>query len=253
MAQDDVTFVLDGKNGKITFNTLTFDSVSDNYYVVVEDEVDEKGVTVDKSEYKVYIKVTDNGEGALTAQIWVDDTLGGDIIFNNAYDADDAKYIISGSKELEGRDLVDGEFTFELYDEDGELVDSKTNTDGKFTFKELVFTDIGEYIYTIKEKIGDDENVTYDTNVYTVNITVTDNGEGALEAAVTNLENTAEKTGDDIVFQNTYTEPVVPPTRPSVPQTGDNNSLALWLGLLFVSSSGFVGTALYTRRKKTEN
>ena len=142
---------------------------------------------------------------------------------------------------LTGRDLEAEEFEFALYDEKGNLIEAVKNTaDGKIIFTTIGINQAGEYIYTVKEIKGNVEHVTYDETVYTVKVTATDNGDGTLkvEYAYENEAGTAE----EIVFTNTYTEPVPEPTpeptpdpEPSSPVTGDSANPFLWLALAFVS------------------
>ena len=63
----------------------------------------------------------------------------------------DIEVTLKGTKELTGRDLKDGEFTFILKDADGKEVDKATNKDGKFEFKALTFKAPGTYKYTVVE------------------------------------------------------------------------------------------------------
>ena len=101
---------------------------------------------------------------------------------------------------LNGRELKENEFGFELYDAEGNLIETVYNDkDGKIKFTDLKFTldQVGEHRYTVKEVIGDLYAVTYDTAVYEIVITVSDNGDGTLKV----------ERGDeipDIVFNNRY-------------------------------------------------
>ena len=105
------------------------------------------------------------------------------LTFNNEYHAE-GSVVLRAWKDLQGRQLQNGEFTFELYDEDKNLVDTKTNTeDGSVVFDALNFDekDIGKtYHYFVKEATGEDETVNYDQNVYGYQIEVLDNGDGTL-------------------------------------------------------------------------
>lgn len=63
---------------------------------------------------------------------------------------------------------------------------------------------------------------------------------------------------DRMTFTNTYTKSAQPAENnpntgalDKVPQTGDNNSLALWLTLLAVSAAGAAGTSVYSKRKRS--
>lgn len=99
-----------------------------------------------------------------------------------------ATIVISGKKALTdasgaGRTLTAGEFSFELRDSDGNVVDTaKNDKDGNITFAELTFDTVGEYSYTINEVKGTASGITYDESVKTVVIVVTES-DGKLVAS----------------------------------------------------------------------
>ncbi|MBP3894550.1 MAG: isopeptide-forming domain-containing fimbrial protein [Atopobiaceae bacterium] len=110
---------------------------------------------------------------------------------------------IVGLKNLDGgirgRVLKEGEFTFVLYDAAGKMLQSKRNdTDGKITFDPITFgpVDAGKvFDYTIKEERGSDQDIVYDGHEEKVSISVTQDKDGSLRAAV-------ELDADGIVFNN---------------------------------------------------
>ena len=60
-----------------------------------------------------------------------------------------------------------------------------------------------------------------------------------------------DKVAEKMTFVNTYTEnKTVTPEKPESPKTGDNNSMILWIALLFVSGSVVVGATAYSRKKE---
>ena len=121
--------------------------------------------------------------------------------------------------------LVKDQFTFELRDKEGKVLQTKTNdADGNVIFDEIKYSlvkdaaykdntdkkvdDIGEYQYTVNEVKGDTAGYTYDDTVYTVNVTVTDAGNGTL--TVTPVIHSSKATSEDATvtgmeFTNTYT------------------------------------------------
>ena len=116
--------------------------------------------------------------------------------------------------------LTEGQFTFELRDKDGTVLQTKTNdADGNVTFDEIKYSlvkdntdkkvdDTGEYQYTVNEVKGDAAGYTYDDTIYTINATVTDAGNGTL--TVTPVIHSSEATSEDATvtgmeFTNTYT------------------------------------------------
>lgn len=141
----------------------------------------------------VYIKVTDDGAGHLSAEIVESD----DLVFKNSYRASATTATISARKVLEGRDLAAGEFEFVLLDADGKAVRTARNAaDGSVTFDAIEYSAPGAYTYTIAEAAGAAGGVTYDGRRHEVKVTVVDNGTGALVATV--------EYADEATFVNTY-------------------------------------------------
>lgn len=141
----------------------------------------------------VYIKVTDDGAGHLSAEIVESD----DLVFKNSYSASATTATIAARKVLEGRDLAAGEFEFVLLDADGKAVRTARNAaDGSVTFDAIEYSAPGAYTYTIAEGAGNAGGVTYDGRRHEVKVMVSDNGTGALVAAV--------EYADEATFVNTY-------------------------------------------------
>ncbi len=106
-----------------------------------------------------------------------------DVVFYNLYKAE-GETAFSGTKLLEGRALAAGEFSFTLYDADGNEIETvQNNADGSFAFAPLHYTeqDLGEYTYTVRENEGTLKGITYDSTEYTVTVNVTDNHDGTLK------------------------------------------------------------------------
>ncbi len=255
--QNDVKLKLQENNtGLITFDPITYSEVGEYYYIILEDETDGLGVTSDKTEYKVKVEVTDNGLGQLVATVYVngvqvEEDIATAITFENRYKAVANEILINGVKTLTGRDLKEGEFTFELYSEQGEkLATAKNTADGKIIFPAIEVDEAGEYIYTLRETKGNAEGITYDQRVYTVTVDVTDNGKGEFVIGYTYTDNSG-KDYEKAEFANTYTAPVVPDI-PDIPKTGDTKNLSLWIALLFVSGGIFAGVNLLKDKKSEE-
>lgn len=246
--QNDVVLSLNADgSGSILFQPMTYTEQGTYHYVIVEDEVKEFGVTPDTAVYEIEITVTDNHRGDLIAAIKIDGqavtgTTASKIVFANTYDAEATEIVISGTKILNGRDLVEGEFTFELY-ENGNKIDSTVNkADGTFAFQAIEVDEEGRFVYTVKELKGDRQHVTYDETVYTVTVTVTDNGDGTYKVEYAYAVGT--ETADGMVFTNVYEEP-----KPPIPSTGDRPDLTIWCAMLFISTAT-LGTTLYFRKRK---
>ena len=115
-------------------------------------------------------------------------------------------------KQLEGRVLTDGEFTFKLTEEKStpdKHEETVTNKDGKATFSKLTFTKTGTYKYKITEQKGSDTNVEYDAMTVTMTVNVTENAQGDLQAAVKySAEGGFKSSADDKIFNNYVVAPV---------------------------------------------
>ncbi|AGU72000.1 Spy0128 family protein [Streptococcus constellatus subsp. pharyngis] len=182
-------------DGRVTFDAIDYTKVGTYHYTIKEKDNGLGGVTYDKKEIKATVKVTDDGNGQLVAQVSYDTA---NPTFRNTYLAKETTATLEANKVLTGRDLEANEFAFDLIDPNGKVVDTVKNAkDGKISFKELTFKTAGTYTYTIKEQAGALGGVKYDTKVIKATVTVTDDGKGQLHATVAyeNNQNT---------FTNTY-------------------------------------------------
>ena len=191
------------QDGSVTFDTIEYTKAGTYHYTIEEKDNNLGGVTYDKKVIKATVTVTDNGQGQLVAQVAYEQN---DQTFTNQYQAAPTTAQLSANKQLTGRDLKAGEFSFELKNDKDEVLETVTNDkDGKITFKTLTYTAVGTYQYTITEKDTKLGGVKYDTKVIKATVTVTDNGAGKLVATVS-------YDTKDRVFNNTYTPDPVPAT-----------------------------------------
>ena len=115
-------------------------------------------------------------------------------------------------KTLEGRNLVDGEFSFTIKEQkstpDGHE-ETVQNADGKVSFSELTFNKVGTYKYKITEKAGSDADVDYDAMEITMTVEVTQDAAGVLKTKVTYSAAGGETSkADDQEFNNFVVSPV---------------------------------------------
>lgn len=172
---------------------LTYSTAGHYYYLLRELVADDATVGYDAAIYHIHIVVYDNGVGNMVgsvAEISQEGTDNTTIRFNNTYTPKATELAIEGVKELTGRYLADGEFSFQLLDASGTVIETVSNLDGKFTFGAISYDKTGTYTYQVKEVIPEQatnnvyHGVTYDTTVFDVTVTVTDNN-GTLEATYT--------------------------------------------------------------------
>lgn len=158
--------------------------------------------------------------------------------FTNTYEPDSAETSISGIKYLNGRDINDGEFTFELYEASysngrfttGDYIAETVNDGSSFVFEdldELTYSETGYYFYAVKESDGDLGGMTYDEETIYVTVHVTaDLQTGALVVSSVNVTDAAG-TNKSLSFSNTYkpagTEAVISGTKE---MTGSRNLAA---------------------------
>ena len=170
------------KSGKVSFDAISYTAEGEHTYTVKEVKGDNATVTYDASEKQVTVKVTRDGN-ALKAEVVYPESK----TFTNAFTPKAANATIELTKELTGRDLVDGEFSFELYEGTNKL-QTVTNKSGKVSFDAISYTAEGEHTYTVKEVKGDNATVTYDASEKQVTVKVTRDGD-ALQAEVVYPEN----------------------------------------------------------------
>ena len=225
-------------DGTVAFEGIEYKEAGSHTYTISEKAGNEAGVTYDKSTHNVTVKVTDNGQGQLVATVTDNNPT-----FTNTYVASSTQVNLTAKKVLNGKkELVAGQFKFELK-EGNEVIETATNAaDGTVTFKAIKYAAAGEHTYTITEVKGDDKNIKYDENSYEVTVKVTDNGAGQL---------VTEVTGNNPTITNTYTEPKKeePKEGPKgeqpkgdLPNTGgaDFTAFSTILGLVLAALAGLV-------------
>jgi collagen adhesin len=102
-------------------------------------------------------------------------------IIKNEYKAK-GKFDIEALKTLKNKELKDGEFTFELLDEDNKVIKTaKNDKDGVIRFEDISLDQIGEHTYKIREVDNGLNNIEYDKNIYEIKVLATDNNDGTLQ------------------------------------------------------------------------
>lgn len=181
--------------------------IGDHWYSIVENGVDGNGVTYDKTVYYVKVTVNDNGNGALVVSAPAYYTEKDNekisinaVAFENTYAAAPAEITLQAGKQLLGRGLQEGEFTFQLSENGAVVAEAVNNANGSILF-DMTYDTVGEHTYTVTEKAGDVHQIDYDAASFEVKVSVTDNGMGQLVAAATYPET--------ILFTNSYTPDAV--------------------------------------------
>lgn len=189
---NEVSSATNAADGSFVFDDLTFDKAGTYSYTVAEKSGNAGGITYDETLYGVTIEVIeDTNANELVAQVSY--SKGNQSVeamsFTNTYEAIPIGIQLGASKELQNASLAAGQFTFELTGSEGAPMPESTtatNTEnGQVLFGEITFDAVGEYDYTITEVNDGQEGITYDVDATrTIHVSVTDSGEGFLEATV---------------------------------------------------------------------
>lgn len=259
-----VQMVQNGADGTFGFAPLQLDKVGTYVYTVSERAgATANGVTYDTTVFTATVTVTENAEThALEAQVAY--SKGGKaadaVAFSNSYAPAATEVKLGASKVLSGEDLKEGQFSFQLKDADGKVLQTAKNAaDGTVGFEAISYDKPGTYAYSISEVDDGQKNVTYDAAEHRVTVTVTDDGAGHLVATVTYDGAVAP------VFKNTYTPPTTPPTepptnppskspvpkeeKPGLPYTGDTSLSPMALGGIAGGAVVLIAAGVILRRR----
>ena len=201
---EDGKVVATGKNdadGKIVMDKITYDKAGEHTYILREAKGAEgNGIAYDDKTYTVVTTITDNGKGKLVAKHELKDAKTAE--FKNSYKPNPGEFSvtdqITATKVLTGRDLKDGEFSFQLVEGDKVVATGKNAADGKITMSTIEYTKAGTHIYTLREVKDNAGGITYSDAKFDIETTITDNGDGTLSATHV-LKDVKEAT-----FENTY-------------------------------------------------
>ncbi|MDO4188653.1 MAG: FctA domain-containing protein, partial [Lachnospiraceae bacterium] len=167
-----------------------------------------EGITYDPTPKYVTLEVIDDNKGNLVVnKQYVGETEGSVVEVTNTYNVKSVDVTIDGIKELVGKDLTEGayEFTITAASNAAPMPEETTvsnNGAGYFEFGPITYTEAGEYTYTVREGEKTEVGVTNDTSVYTVKVTVRDNGAGQLVAS--KQYKVSNETKEALKFRNTY-------------------------------------------------
>ena len=203
---EDGKVVATGKNdadGKIVMDKITYDKAGEHTYILREAKGAEgNGIAYDDKTYTVVTTITDNGKGKLVAKHELKDAKTAE--FKNSYKPNPGEFSvtdqITATKVLTGRDLKDGEFSFQLVEGDKVVATGKNATDGTITMSPVKYEKAGTHTYTLREVNGGttSKGITYSDAKFTIETTITDNGDGTLSAQH------VLKNAEAAIFKNTY-------------------------------------------------
>ncbi len=219
-----VESVKNDANGNFAFAPLTFTEADttidgENTYVYTVKEIagDNAGMTYDDAIYTVTVTVKDNDQGDIAVNHEITENgAAAEIAFENTYTiTGTGSAQIAGTKTYDGKQLQGDDFVFVLAEGETELEQVKNAADGTFAFQPITYTkaDIGVHTYTVSEQRPADAEQTadgsyvkdgtiYDANIYTVEVTVADDGNGGL--SVTQKVNNQAADEINVAFDNAY-------------------------------------------------
>lgn len=210
------TSVHNDVDGKVDFGKITFtlddlnkavgekpEKREHTFTYTVTESGEVAGVTNDaKPSREVSFTVTDDGKGNLRVSRKPDGDAA--FTFTNTYNVTPVETSvteqITATKVLTGRDLKDGEFSFELVEGDKVVAKGTNADDGTIAMDKITYTKPGKYTYTLREVNGGttSKGITYSDAKYTIETTITDNGDGTLKAEH------VLKDPEAATFKNTY-------------------------------------------------
>ena len=192
-------------DGTVVMDKITYDKPGNHAYTLREKLPNEaglsNGITYDKTNYTIKTSVIDNGDGTLKVTHALEGTKPArfENKYNTAPNESSVTDQITAKKVLDGRDLKEGEFSFELVEGNDVVATGKNDARGKITMSPIEYTAAGKHAYMLREVQGDAGNgITYDGKTYTIETTITDKGDGTLEAKH------ALKGDDEAKFNNSY-------------------------------------------------
>lgn len=210
------TSVHNNVDGKVDFGKITFtlddlnkavgekpEKREHTFTYTVTESGEVAGVTNDaKPSREVSFTVTDDGKGNLRVSRKPDGDAA--FTFTNTYNVTPVETSvteqITATKVLTGRDLKDGEFSFELVEGDKVVAKGTNADDGTIAMDKITYTKPGKHTYTLREVNGGttSKGITYGDAKYTIETTITDKGDGTLKAEHVLKDATAA------TFKNTY-------------------------------------------------
>ena len=205
--------------GIATFGSIAFEKAGEYAFTIKEVPGKATGYTYDSGECQVIVKVTDTA-GELKAESIRYSKNGKELTaaeFENPYAPVPVSLRIPVSKTVQGDTPDNKTFTFELRAATERAPMPQTSTititgTGNAEFGAIEYTEPGVWRYTVRELTGVEQYYTYDKQVYTVTVTVTDEG-GSLKATWITNRGVVER----LAFVNSYATPTPTPAPTPTP------------------------------------
>ena len=195
---------LDKGKAAIDFGEITYNKPGEYTYEVREVKGGAGGITYSENVATFKVTVAVKATGGLKADV---EKISGETEFKNTYSVKPVEDQITATKSLTGRDLEDGEFSFQLVEGEGEdakvVATGKNDADGNIKMGAVKYDKPGTHTYTLREVNGGttSKGITYDGKTYTIVTTIADKGDGTLEAK---HELKDAEDAKSIKFENAY-------------------------------------------------
>ena len=175
-------------DGKIAMTAIEYTEAGEHTYTLreVNGGTASNGISYDGKTYTIVTTITDNGDGTLKAEHVLKDAKVAE--FKNSYNLTPTESSVTdqvkATKSLTGRALAAGEFSFELVEGDSVVATGTNDASGNIAMGAVKYTKPGKHTYTLREVKGGttSKGITYSDAEYTIETTITDNGDGALKA-----------------------------------------------------------------------
>lgn len=168
------TMIVQG-GGTVTFPEITFYGIGTYHYTIWQQSGLNQLAKPDTAIYHVTVYITNAENGGLEIGSVVykkgETDKSSDLLFENIYPSS-AKVQFRAVKTMDGKTPKDGKFTFQLTNEAGVVLQTKTNRGENVNFEEVSLHNTGKHIFYIREKKGSDSKVIYDESVYQVTVNV---------------------------------------------------------------------------------
>lgn len=237
------------------------------YYLLQEKNRGETidGVTYSDAEYRIQVSVQDDDKGGLKLEVVADGlvvTVDGNATvingaeFTNKYAVANEDLVLTVKKTVTGHSTDPSGFEFGLYEGNSEtpLRTVTSDADGVVSFEKLTATvnhvRQEPYVFYVKEILpegtvnGVKDGWTYDTTVYKVELTVSEDGKGNLIISYTVDGADVDEETYQFAFTNSYKKPTV------TPSTGDESQLGLWFVMMILSAGAVVTLMVYDKKRK---
>ena len=202
-------------SGTASFDNITFSKAGTYNFEIKETKGNDSGYTYDESVWTLTVIVVDN-DSKLEVQSYnyskADGTTSNDgAEFTNTYSVEPTEFTPKVNKTVKGDTPSDKTFTFKITANEDNPNGASLPTDtsatvtgsGTTSFDNIKFTKAGMYNFEIKEEQGNEPGYSYDGNVWTLTVEVTDEN-SQLKVSKAEYTKSGAQSSDEASFENSY-------------------------------------------------